>query len=90
MNIETIQLVIIASLSIITVLITIIGIQTIFLLKDVSKIVKRADYISSGLLQITKVLEKSLTEMRSFAEGATLVIRFFDRLVGKKLKDGKK
>jgi len=90
MNIETLEIVIIASLSITTVLITIIGIQTIFLLKDVNKIVKRTDYISSGLLQITKTMERSLTEMKSFAEGATLMFRFFDQLVGKKLKDGKK
>lgn len=84
MNTETLQIVIIASLSISTILITIIAIQTILLLKDFRKIVSRADYISNGLVTLTKTIEKSLEDMKGISEMALFVGNLFNKVVRSK------
>lgn len=80
MSIDTLYIVIIASLSIATVLLTIIGIQTILLLKEVRTITKRANNLSQGLINISQVVERSLQEMSSLAEGVKLVTGIVSRL----------
>ncbi len=90
MNLETIQIVIIAALSISTVLITIIGIQIIFLIRDVHRVVNRTNVITTGLMHMTSVLERSLAEMTNLAGGAKFVIGLVTKLIGEKGKHGKK
>ena len=87
MNIETLYIVIIASLSIATILITIIGIQTILLLKEVRIITKRANNLSNGLISISQTVERSLKEMSTLTEGARLVTGLISKLVNPKKND---
>lgn len=84
MSIDTLYIVIIASLSIATVLLTIIGIQTILLLKEIRVITKRANNLSQGLISISQTVEKSLQEMSSLAEGVKLVTGIVSRLTRSK------
>ena len=84
MNIETLQIVIIAALSISTVLITIIGIQIILLLKEFRTITKRINYVSAGLNNIAGIIEKSLKEVSTITEGAKLVTGIVGKLIAKK------
>ncbi len=87
MNIETLYIVIIASLSIATILITIIGIQTILLLKEVRIITKRANNLSNGLVNISQTVERSLKEMSTLTEGARLVTGLIGKLINHKKDD---
>ena len=84
MSIDTLYIVIIASLSIATVLLTIIGIQTILLLKEIRVITKRANNLSQGLINISQTVERSLQEMSSLAEGVKLVTGIVSRLTKSK------
>ena len=82
MNIETLQVVIIAALSVSTILITIIGIQVILLLKEVRSITKRLSNLSNGLANISETVQRSILEVGSLSEGAKLVVGLISRLVG--------
>jgi|GEM_PF-1402060 len=73
MNIETLQIVIIAALSISTVLITIIGIQVVLLLKEVRVITKRINNLSNGFANIAKTVERSLHEVSSVTDTARVI-----------------
>jgi hypothetical protein len=89
MNIETLYLVIIASLSVATVLLTIVGIQTIFLLKEVRAIVKRINNISLGLANTSQAVERALREVGTFSEGARLVVGILGKIVGGRKNESK-
>ncbi len=84
MSLDTLYIVIIASLSITTILLTIIGIQTILLLKEVRVITKRANNLSQGLMEISRSIERSLQDMSSLTEGVKLVTRIVGRLTKSK------
>jgi len=90
MNIETLYLVVIASLSIATILLTIIGIQIILLLKEARAITKRADDLSKGLVSISHAFENSLREISTFADGAKFVTTIVGRLINAKKNDKQK
>jgi len=79
MNFETLQTIIIVAVSIATILLTIIGLQIIYLLKDLSLVVKRAEKISRGLSFINNVFEKASAELDSFSQGA----KFFWNLINR-------
>lgn len=87
MSIETLYIVIIASLSIATILLTIVGIQTILLLKEIRLITKRANNLSQGLMNISQTVERSLQEMSSLAEGVKLVTGIVSRITKPKKND---
>jgi len=86
MNIDTLYIAIIASLSIATILLTIIGIQTIFLLKEIRIVTKRANNLSLGLINISQTIERSLKEMNNLAEGVKVVTSIVGRITKKDKK----
>jgi len=83
MNVETLQIVIIAALSISTVLITIIGIQVVLLLKEIRIITKRINSLSNGFQNITKTVERSLREVSSITDGARIVSGLVGKLINR-------
>jgi len=87
MNIETLYIVIVASLSIATILITIVAIQTILLIKEIRIVTKRANNLSQGLINISQTVEHSLQEMSSLAEGFRVVTGIVSRLTKSKKND---
>lgn len=87
MNIETLYIVIVASLSIATILLTIVAIQTILLIKEIRIVTKRANNLSQGLINISQTVERSLQEMSSLAEGFRVVTGIVNRLTKSKKND---
>lgn len=83
MNIETLQIVIIAALSVATILITVIGIQIILLLKEIRVITKRINYLSSGFVKVADTVEKSVKEVSTITEGAKVVAGIVRKLITK-------
>ena len=90
MNTEILQIVIIASLSISTILFTIIAIQTILLLKEVKSIVKKINSVSNGLHNVVRVVEKSLADMKGITEIAVFAGNLFSKVLRKKNHDSAK
>ncbi|HCZ24116.1 MAG TPA: hypothetical protein DHV05_04585 [Acholeplasmataceae bacterium] len=84
MNLETIQIVIVAALSVSTILIVIIGIQIIFLLKDVGKIVHRVEKISAGVNSITTFIEHSLSEVGSLTDAGKGILKIVGKIIERK------
>lgn len=87
MNIETLQIVIIAALSICTVFAVIIGTQIILLLKEIRIITKRINHLSLGLTNITALAERSLKEVGTLTEGAKLVSSIVAKFINRKNKN---
>ena len=87
MNIETLYIVIIASLSIATILLTIVAIQAILLIKEIRIVTKRANNLSQGLVSISSTVERSLQEMSSLAEGFRVITGILGRLTKSKKND---
>ena len=83
MNIETLQIVIIAALSVSTILVTIIGIQLIFLLREARVIVKRVRNLSNGLNNIASIVERSIHDVASLTDGAKIMSAIFGKLLGR-------
>jgi hypothetical protein len=90
MSLETLQIVIVASLSISTILITVIGVQLILLIKELRTTVKRVNYVANGFAHISKSLEKSLTEVNNLAGGAKFVTGLISRIISRKDSSAKK
>jgi hypothetical protein len=86
MNLETVQIVIVAALSISTILVTVIGIQIILLLRDLRKVTERVNKMSSGLAMVVGALQKSFTEVGNVAEGAKVVFSLFNGII-KRIKN---
>lgn len=83
-NLDTLQIVVTISVAFSTILLTVIGLQIIFLLKDFSKIVKRVEKISQGINFFSGLIDKSLNEMESIGQGARFVFKLITRLLSKK------
>lgn len=79
MNYDLLQTVILLAVSITTILLTIIGLQIIYLLKDLSLIVKRAEKISRGLSFMNQLVDKATQEVESLSEGVKFVWRIIKR-----------
>jgi hypothetical protein len=79
MNYDLLQTVILLAVSITTILLTIIGLQIIYLLKDLSLIVKRAERISRGLSFMNQLVDKATQEVESLSEGVKFVWRIIKR-----------
>jgi hypothetical protein len=90
MSLETLQIVIVASLSISTVLITIIGVQLVLLIKELRTTVKRVNYVATGFAHISKTFEKSLNEVNNLAGGAKFITGLISRIISRKESSGKK
>lgn len=84
MNLETVQIVIVAALSISTVLVVIIAIQVIMLLRDLRKIVRRVERITDGVNMITSFLENSLGEVSTFAEAGKGILKIIGKIIERK------
>ncbi len=89
MNFETVQVVIIAALSISTILLTIIGLQLIFLLKDLRTLIRRAEYITSGFAHLTRKISDSLTEADTLVNGAKFIMQLVSKFTSSKKKHDK-
>lgn len=87
MNLETVQVVIVVALSISTVLLTIIGWQVIFLLKDIRKIVRRGEKISLGFEQIVSGLERAFSDLGDVAGSGRLLFKIMGKIFAGKNKD---
>lgn len=73
MNLETVQIVIVAALSISTILVTIIGIQLILLLKTVHTVIRRAENLVNGVGNFATTLSNSFADMDHIVQGVRLV-----------------
>ncbi|MFA6005374.1 MAG: hypothetical protein WC775_02710 [Patescibacteria group bacterium] len=84
MNLETIQIVIVAALSVSTILIVIIGIQVVLLLKDLRKIVRRVEKITAGVSTVSTFIEKSLLDVGSLADVGKGVFKIIAKIIDRK------
>ncbi len=87
MNLETAQIVIVIALSISTVLLTIIGLQVIFLLKSIRKIVRRGEKISQGFEQMINGLERAFSDLGDIAGSGRLFLKIVGKIFNGKNKD---
>ena len=84
---DTTQLLLTIALSVTTILLIIIGIQLIFVLKEVRTILKKANDVIHGFEKVGLSVEHGLTEAVGFATSLKTVLKIFDIIKNK--KDGK-
>ena len=89
--VDTNQVLIVASITVMTVILAIIGIQLVFILKDVKKITRRTDSIMGRLEKIGVNIEHGYGEIAGFITGMKKLFVVAEHLSeSKKKKDGKK
>lgn len=76
--IDTSQILIIAAITVMTVLITVIGIQLIFVLREVRQILKKVNTITSQLEDIGMGLSGSFSEVVGFVGGIKKLLQVID------------
>ena len=81
---DTTQLLLTIVLSITTVLLVIIGIQLIFLLKELRATLKRTNKIIDGFDSLGVGLDHGLTEVVGFFNGFKTIIKAFELIHSKK------
>ena len=83
------QIVLITAATIMTTLLVVIGIQLIFILKDVKKILTRIEGMTGQIESVGQGLSSGYGEFISFFSGASKLFEFVHTL-SKKKKDAKK
>lgn len=84
MNFETVQIVIIAALSISTILITIIAIQIILLIKEIRALLRRASAVARGAEAFVSHIGNSFAQVDNITQGAKFIFSLFNKFTGKK------
>ena len=84
---DTTQILLTIILSLSTIILVIIGIQLIFILNDLRKLLKKASSIIEGFEKIGLSFEHGLEEISGFLSGFKFLLKFFDIL---NKKNGKK
>ncbi|MEK9179331.1 MAG: hypothetical protein AAB893_02580 [Patescibacteria group bacterium] len=80
MNVDTVQIIVIVSLSISTIFVTVIGIQVIILLRDIQVIVRRVTNISNGFNFVSRLFEKSVTDVEGFMNTVRSAMHFLSNI----------
>ena len=76
--IDTSQILIVAAITVMTILLTVIGIQLIFILRDVRHIIKRADMLTMELEKIGVNISDSYGEVIGFASSIKKLFHVID------------
>jgi uncharacterized protein YoxC len=84
---ETTQLLLTLILSLTTILLVIIGLQLIFILIDLRKILKKINQIIEGFEKVGTSLEHGFDEVLGFFSGVKVLLKIFDLF---EKKNGKK
>lgn len=75
---DTTQILIVAAVTIMTVVLTIIGIQLIFILKDVRRIIHRADNLMDSLEAVGLNVSHGYGEVIGFITGVKKILNVVD------------
>lgn len=78
------QLLLTVVLSVTTILLVVIGIQLIFILKDLRKTLKKVNGIIEGFEKVGTTVEHGFTEVAGFLNGAKSLLRIVDIIHSKK------
>jgi hypothetical protein len=76
--IDTSQILIVAAITVMTVLITVLGIQLIFIFKDVRQILKRVNTMTAELEKMGMNLSGSYTEILGFVGSVKKLLSVLD------------
>jgi hypothetical protein len=81
---DSTQLLITVFLSITTLIMIVVGIQLVFVLKELRQVLKRANNIADGFEKIGMSLEYGFTEITGFVAGLKTIFKVIDVLHAKK------
>lgn len=81
------QIIIISATTIMTVLLTIIGVQLVFVLRDLRKLLTRANNIMDEFEKIGSGLSQGYSEVTAFVSGIGKLLQVVDLVTKSKKKD---
>ncbi len=81
---DTTQLLLTVVLTVTTIILVIIGIQLIFILRDLRKIIKRVSFFAEGLEKLGLSVEHGWSEMIGFVSGLKTMFKVVDILHAKR------
>ncbi|NMB84202.1 hypothetical protein GYA28_02840 [Candidatus Roizmanbacteria bacterium] len=84
---DTTQLLLTVVLTVTTILMVIIGVQLIFVLKEIRSALRRVNQVAAGFEKIGLSVEHGFSEVVGFFAGAKTLFKIFEALQHK--KDGK-
>lgn len=88
--VDTSQILIVAAITIMTVILTIIGVQLIFILKEVRRLLVRVDTVVSEIEKIGLGIGHGYSEISGFISGAKNIFMLTDFLASRKKKKNDK
>ena len=81
MSTDSLEVLLTASLLVSTVLLMIIGIQLIFLLRQVSRIVRRIDFVSREAERLTEALSRSAGSLQGALQSVGMIGGFIRQFI---------
>jgi len=81
---DTTQLLLTVVLTVTTILLVIIGIQLIFVLKELRRVLKRANQLADGFEKVGLSVEHGFSEVFGFLSGIKTIFKVFEVIQNKK------